>query len=104
MREAGVDLRFMKHSRTVNTGVGFIILDSRGVPAMVTSMGANAELTNEHVDYALSNLRSAKVLIAQFEIPIQVALHAIRAGQQYGMITIINPAPAVKSFDLRIAS
>jgi len=96
MRAEGVDLRFLLHSTAVNTGVGFIILDSRGVPAMVTSMGANAELTIEHVDFALSNLQSAKVLLTQFEIPVKVALHAAWVGQKFGMITIINPAPAVK--------
>jgi len=63
---------------------------------MVTSMGANAELNIEHIDVALSNLKTAKVLLTQFEIPAKVALHAARAGQKYGMTTIINPAPAVR--------
>jgi ribokinase len=87
-----VDVRFVLHSATANTGVGFIILDARGVPAMVTSMGANAELTTQHVDAALSNLRSAKVLLTQFEIPVKVALHAARVGQKFGITTILNPA------------
>jgi ribokinase len=94
MRDAGVETRYLRRSDTTSSGVGFIILDEEGVPAMVTTMGANAELSAEEIDAALAELQGAAVLLTQFEIDPQVALHAARAARQYGMIAIVNPAPA----------
>jgi ribokinase len=39
MVEAGVDITFLKRSATTASGVGFILLDEQGVPAMVSGMG-----------------------------------------------------------------
>jgi ribokinase len=93
MRGAGVDIRFLRRSETTSSGVGFIILDDHGIPAMVTSMGANAEIQPEHIDAALDRLQGASVLLTQFEIDPQVALYAARVAKQRGMITIVNPSP-----------
>jgi ribokinase len=94
MQAAGVDTRFLRRSDTLSSGIGFIILDDNGVPAMVTSMGANAELTHAHIDEALSALPDAQVLLTQFEIDPQIALYAARAARSRGMVAIVNPAPA----------
>jgi ribokinase len=94
MREAGVDTRFLRRSATRASGIGFIILDDNGVPAMVTSMGANAELSTADIDAALDSLSGAKVLLTQFEINPQIALYAARAARERGLIAIVNPAPA----------
>ena len=93
MQEAGVDTHYLRRSDTPS-GIGFIILDENGVPAMVTSMGANAELTPSHIHEALSALPGAQVLLTQFEIDPQMALYAARAARARGMIAIVNPAPA----------
>ena len=94
MREAGVNTRYLRRSDTMASGVGFIILGENGVPAMVTSMGANAELTEAEIDAALVALRGAKVLLTQFEIDPQIALYAARVARARGLVAIVNPAPA----------
>jgi ribokinase len=94
MRDAGVDLKHLCFSEKNATGVGFIILDDDGVPAMVSSMGANEELDESHVERALRDLPSARVLLTQFEIRPEVALHAARVARQNKILTIVNPAPA----------
>jgi ribokinase len=94
MREAGVDTRFVRRSQTTGTGVGFIVLNDAGVPAMVTSMGANAELSAEEVEAALAAMPGARVLLTQFEIEPEVAVHSARLARAHGLIAIINPAPA----------
>ncbi|MFN2233080.1 MAG: ribokinase, partial [Anaerolineales bacterium] len=96
MRDVGIDLRFTLYSDTSNTGVGFIMLNENGVPAMVTTMGANEELDHHHVDMALKSLRGAKVMLSQFEIRPEVALHAASVARENQMIAIINPAPAAE--------
>lgn len=93
MRQAGVNTDYLFRSESTRTGVGFIILSEEGVPLMVTSMGANADLTEENVSDAFSQIDNGKVLLTQFEIRPQVALHAMRVGKDQGLLTIVNPAP-----------
>ena len=94
MRDAGVDTHYLFRSETTSSGVGFIILDDRGVPAMVSTLGASGDLSAARVDEALSALADARVLLTQFEIPVEVALHAARRGRERGLTVIVNPAPA----------
>lgn len=94
MQEAGVDCSWLMRHSSVASGVGFILLAEDGVPAMVTSMGANAELKEEHIEKALLSMRDAKVLLTQFEMPVEIALFAARRAKQMGMTAIVNPAPA----------
>jgi ribokinase len=94
MRDNGVDVRFLLRSAGVASGVGFIMLDRDGKPAMVTSMGANAELTKEHAERAIRRLGTARVLLTQFEILPAVALRAAEVARELGMVTVVNPAPA----------
>jgi ribokinase len=94
MQDAGVNVNFLRRSLTTPSGVGFIMLDEIGVPAMVTSMGANADLSIAEIEDALAQTPSARVLLTQFEMPIEVALHAARIARRQGLTTIVNPAPA----------
>ena len=94
MREVGVDTTWLHKHPTVSSGVGVTMLDTMGVPAMVTAMGANAELTRDQIENALQSIKGAKILLTQFEIPPELALFAAEIAANMGMITIINPAPA----------
>ena len=97
MIEAGVDISHLRHSPATASGIGFILLDEAGVPAMVSSLGANAEITLEDVEVSIADLSDTGVLLTQFEIPIPVALQALQFARQKGMLTILNPAPALES-------
>ena len=94
LREEGVDISHLYHSQSKGTGGGISIVDENGIPAMVTSLGANEELSCQQVETALKGLRGAKVMLTQFEILPEVALHAARIAHSYNMTTIVNPAPA----------
>lgn len=92
--EEGVDTSCLYKSPTTSSGVGFILLDESGVPAMVSSMGANAELSQEQVEGALLRMKGARIMLTQFEIIPSIAVHAARVAKELGMLTIVNPAPA----------
>jgi ribokinase len=94
MKEAGVDTRHVLWNPEVSTGEGIIMLDEKSQPAMVVTRGANAKLTSTHVEHALGNLCGAKVMLTQFEINPDIALHASAIARRNGMISIVNPAPA----------
>jgi ribokinase len=93
LKEAGVDTSHVRRTET-GTGVGFIILDEAGVPAMVTALGANVEVNRADVDGALAAFAGAKVLLTQFENALDGALYAARAARARGLTAIVNPAPA----------
>jgi ribokinase len=94
LREAGVDTRFLKRSPTTPTVGGFVILRQDGVPAIVATMGANAEVGHAEVDVALQHCPNARLLLTQFEIDPEVALYAVQRAKARGLTTILNPAPA----------
>ena len=95
----GVDTKYLIRHPEVASGVGFILLAEDGVPGMVVSMGANAELNEATVEAAIQEYAGAKVLLTQFEIRPEVAIFAARKARERGMISIINPAPAVEGFE-----
>ncbi len=94
LREEEVEISHLYRSQSKGTGAGINIVDENGIPAMVTSLGANEELSCQQVETALEGLRGAKVMLTQFEILPEVALHAARIAHRYKMTTIVNPAPA----------
>jgi ribokinase len=93
LKDAGVETAFLKRSATPTVG-GFVILRSDGVPAIVATLGANAEVSKLDVDTALAKLTGVRMLLTQFEINPEVALYAARRAKERGLMTIINPAPA----------
>lgn len=92
---AGVDCQFLIESDTMSSGIGFIILNHDGIPAMVTAMGANSEVDEKMFLDAVNYYGIPKVVLTQFEIKPEVACTVAKIAQNLGIVSIINPAPAV---------
>ena len=41
-------------------------------------------------------IKQSKIFLTQLEIQIEVTLHCLKAAKEYGLINILNPAPACK--------
>jgi ribokinase len=95
MRDAGVQTRWTVRSTTQPTGTGVNLLDDEGTPAMVSVLGANAELSDEDVDRALDGSATDTIVLVDLEIPVEVALHALRSAHEREMLTLLNAAPAI---------
>ncbi|OYY95345.1 MAG: hypothetical protein B7Y41_02250 [Hydrogenophilales bacterium 28-61-23] len=72
-------------------GVGFIAPD--GSNFLAADLGANALLTSDHVDQAGAALDRAEWVMAHFELPDAVILHAFRLARARGIATYLNPSP-----------
>ncbi len=72
------------------TGTAIIIVDSNGQNSIVLSPGANAQVSKQDVNSA----PDAKILLLQFEIPMDTVLHAAKRYKTMGTTVILNPAPA----------
>ena len=77
------------------TGVAGIHVDKNtGKNAITVVRGAPSSLTIKEVDTNL--IKQSKIFLTQLEIPIEVTLHCLKAAKEYGLINILNPAPACK--------
>ncbi len=96
MDNAGVDTQCLFEANDTPTGMGFILLNREGIPAMLTSIGANSVLDENMVHKGFKCLGYPKVLLTQFEIRPEIAIYAAQIARNNGSISIINPAPAAK--------
>lgn len=72
------------------TGTAIIVVDSNGQNSIVLSSGANGQVNRQDVDSA----PAAKILLLQFEIPMDAVLYAAKRYKAMGTTVILNPAPA----------
>lgn len=95
LEQEGVDPVGLRVAPGESTGVGFIVKDTAGRNVIVVDPGANNSFSPADVDAAAGALGGAHVALAQLEIPLATALHALAAARAAGVTTILNPAPAV---------
>jgi ribokinase len=92
--EEGVGTVHLVRSAEHNTGVGFIVLDTRGENRIILDPGANDFFSPNHVAQSNAAIRDCDVLITQLEIRAETAAAGLAAARAAGAISILNPAPA----------
>ncbi len=75
------------------SGVALILVEQAGENIIAVAPGANAELSPDDVRAASDAIRSADVLLLQFEVPIESVVHAARIAHAAGAHVVLNPAP-----------
>jgi len=95
-----------------NTGIASIAVDTTtGQNTIVVSPGANLALTPDDVSSSLAKILSSpnenadgsitqNVVLVQLEIKPDTALEALKAAKKLGALSILNPAPAPKDWEL----
>jgi len=89
-----------------HTGVASINVDlNTGQNTIVVAPGANLALSKEDVDDSLACLLGSggegkNVVLVQLEIKPSAALQTLRSASNLGALTILNPAPAPKEWEL----
>ena len=76
-----------------SSGVAPIWVDADGDNRIIVVPGANAKVTVAQVENAINSIKDLKVVVGQFEIPVEVTTAAFAAARKLGIITILNPAP-----------
>lgn len=87
--------------KSVPSGTASIYLDENARNNIVVYPGANFAMTVEDIDEKIDLIKSAQICVMQNEIPKDVIYHVIEICKNNGIITILNPAPAVKDFDTK---
>jgi ribokinase len=92
----GVDTSAVTIDDTLPTGAAFIFVSTEtGNNAIIVESGAAAKLSPADVLAAEPVIASSKVLVTQFEQPVETAIAGLTLARKHGVITILNPAPAV---------
>jgi ribokinase len=92
-----------EHVREVDepSGCAVILVIPQGGNSIVVIPGANSSLRPEHLDEHVELLRSAGVILAQLEIPLETVERLGRLAAQLHIPFVLDPAPAqVLSADL----
>lgn len=96
----GIDTSAVAIDEALPTGAAFIFVSTEtGNNAIIVESGAAAKLSPADVAAAEPVIVGAKVLMTQFEQPIETAIAGLSLARKHGVITILNPAPAVKVDD-----
>ena len=95
LKKDNIDTSNIIISNKHKTGVAGIHVDrNTGKNAITVVRGAPTSLTTKEIDTSL--FKHSKIFLTQLEIPIEVTLHCLKAAKEFGLINILNPAPASK--------
>jgi ribokinase len=94
LENAGVETTGVSTSDGAS-GVAVIVVSRNGDNSIVLAPGANSKVTPEDIDANLSILRSAGMVLAQLEIPLETVEYLIRVCAREKLPLILDPAPAM---------
>ena len=78
------------------SGVALISVDKDAENCIVVASGANADLSAADIDNCSDAIRGAGILLMQLEIPVPSVLRAAETAHEAGVMTVLNPAPALE--------
>lgn len=93
LENAGVETTGVSTSDGVS-GVAVIVVSERGENSIVLAPGVNSLVTPEDIDANISILRSAGMVLAQLEIPVETVEYLARVCARENIPLILDPAPA----------
>jgi ribokinase len=89
---AGLPLAMLRYKEGT-TGSGIGLTDATGETCLAVYPGANLLLTSEDVRAAGADVRSASLVLAQFEISDDPILAAFTLARAHNVRTLLNPSP-----------
>ena len=87
-----VETKFIKKVKGIPSGVAGITL-AEGDNSIIVVPGANYEVDKTYIDKNIEVIKSAKIVLLQLEIPIEVVEYVIDICSKNRVKTILNPAP-----------
>lgn len=94
LRAANVDVDAVGTAKATASGVALITVDAQGQNSITVVPGANGKLLPQDLDKVLPRLRSAGIILAQLEVPLETVEHLSEIAERYGVPLMLDPAPA----------
>src|SRR5512142_65077 len=80
LKQNKVDARHVRRDGSAATGTAIIVVDENGENSIVLSPGANGKIARHDIAPAL--LAGARLLLLQFEIPMETVIHSARLAKE----------------------
>jgi len=93
LEQSGVQTQCVETIEGTPTGVANIYHTS-GDNCIVVIPGANGMCTPELVGRYAHEIEQADILLTQLEVPMETVFSALKLAKQFGVTTVLNPAPA----------
>ncbi len=93
LQSYGVHTDFVETRKGVSSGIAVIVVID-GDNRIILDSGANALVSNEQIERALSYAQKGDYLLVQLEIGLPAVAFALKKAKEIGMVTLLNPAPA----------
>jgi ribokinase len=96
LRKENLDATYISVLPGHASGIALILVDATGQNAISVASGANLALTPAQVAAVPESVfRGARVFLASLELPLETVEAGLARAKSSGLITILNPAPAV---------
>lgn len=89
----GLDCRQISRDPEVGTGVAVPIVFDDGQNSIFAIPRANLQLSDGDIDAAADAIRSARMLLVQFEVSMAATVRAMEIAREAGVRVLLNPAP-----------
>ncbi|MEG2893148.1 MAG: ribokinase, partial [Clostridium sp.] len=94
LKKDNINTEFVFKDENRSTGVAVIFVDSHGSNSIAVVAGSNMGITHDDLSKAKVAIKDSKMLISQFETPIEITIEAFKYAKSVGVTTLLNPAPA----------
>lgn len=98
LKMANVETRFIEKTKT-SSGIAKIVVEENGQNRILVVAGANNEVERDYVDRNIDVIKECDIVVAQLEIPLETVEYVLKKAKEFGKMTILNPAPAMKLSD-----
>lgn len=96
----GIDTTHVIRTPGAPSGVAPIFVEPSGENSILIVKGANAQLAPADVDAAAALLKGCALILMQLEIPVETVYHTVRRAKEWGVPTLLVPAPALPDLDV----
>lgn len=91
-----IDIRHLYIDEKSHSGSCSIHVDRSGYNTIVYVPGSNTKICKQDIDDAMDIIASSDVFITQNEVNLDMVNYALKKAKDYGVTTILNPAPFTK--------
>lgn len=94
LRTSGVETAAVRVAPKAPSGTALITVESGGSNSIAIFAGANGELKPKDIERELALVRSAGLILAQLEIPVETVDCLASVAMRHGIPLVLDPAPA----------
>ena len=89
-----IGLKSVVKTSKLHTGMAFInTYVKTGENQILVVRGANSDVNIRDIDNIDQTIKKSQILLTQLETPVEVVSHLMKKAKEYGLLTILNPAP-----------